>query len=229
MKKLISLLLILSLAIVGAFALTACGDKDDNTDNSGSNNEGGENNNGSNETGDTANKVDYSLTVKDQNGGNVEGVEITFKIGPKTTVKATTDSNGVATINIEQTSLLIRAQLPAQLPAGYSAGESQYVDFATGAKTASITVVKATAHTVYVKDASGNAVSGAGVQVCVDGTCQMAVETDSEGKAVFYVKPGYTEAYAQFNTAPDGYTAPETVKIYFESGATEATFIVTLG
>ena len=227
MKKLLVLFLALTLLVTGAFLMTSCGD---DTDDNGGNTDSGNtdnNNGGSNDEGNAATKVDYVLTLKDQNGDAVEGVKVTFRVGPKTTYEATTNAAGKATINIEETSLPIRATIPAQLPSGYSVDSAQFVDFASGAKTAELSVIKAIAHTIYVKDGAGNAVAGANVQVCVNGTCQSAVVTDSEGKAVFYVRPGFEEAYAQFNTAPDGYNAPETNKIYYTNGDTEATFVVT--
>ena len=140
---------------------------------------------------------------------------------------ATTDANGVAKINIEETELPVEVRIPAILPAGYSNAGSGKVSFADGAKTAEASLIKLVAHTVFVVDESENALAGANVQVCVDGVCQVAVDTDAEGKAVFYVNPDSTEAYAQFNTAPEGYNAPADAKIYYVDGATEATFVLT--
>lgn len=220
MKRILSLILALSLLLTGMIALVACGDGE-----GGDNN--GENAGGDNNGGDDAVKVDYSLTVVDQNDDGVAGIEVTFKVGPKTSYNATTDDNGKATISIEETTLPIRASIPAQLPGGYATSEASYVDFASGSKSATIEVIKNIAHTVYVKDANGNAVSGANVQVCVDGVCQVAQMTDAEGKAIFYVNPEFEEAYAQFNTVSGNYEAPETVKIYYVDGETVATFTVT--
>ncbi|MBQ9070000.1 MAG: Ig-like domain-containing protein [Clostridia bacterium] len=220
MKKLFALLLALTLLVSGMCLLVSCDDDKDN--NETNNNENNENNN------DDAVKVDYTVTVKDNNGDAVSGVKVTFKVGPKDSYEATSDASGKATINIVETNLPIRASYVATaLPAGYIKGSATHVDFASGAKTAELEVLKGILHTVYVKNSSDAAVANASVQVCVDGVCNAAVMTDADGKAVFYVNPNFTEAYAQFNTAPEGYNAPTELKIYYTNGETEATFVVT--
>ena len=219
MKKIISFLLALTMLIMGMCILTSCGDDDSN----GNNENNGNNDNGSN----SAVKVDYTFTLVDQYDDGVEGVKVEFRVGPKTKYEATTDEDGVAKINIEETALPIRVVIPAILPVGYENAGAGYVDFESGAKSANASLVKNVAHTVYVTDAEGNAISGANVQVCVDGVCKIPVDTDADGKAVFYVSPDAEEAYAQFNSAPDGYNAPESAKIYYTDGETEVTFVIT--
>ena len=219
MKKILALLLALTLLVSGMCLLTACSDK--NGDKNNDNNENSDNNN------NNAVKVDYTFTLVDQYNNGVAGVELTFRVGPKDSYTATTDASGVAKINIEETELPVEVRIPAILPAGYSNAGSGKVSFADGAKTAEASLIKLVAHTVFVVDESENALAGANVQVCVDGVCQVAVDTDAEGKAVFYVNPDAEEAYAQFNTAPEGYNAPADVKIYYVDGATEATFVLT--
>ncbi len=220
MKKILAIFLALTLLISGMCLLTACGDK--NGDKTNDNND----NNGNDDNGNVV-KVDYTFTLVDQYNDGVVGVELTFRVGPKDSYTATTDANGVAKINIEETNLPIEVRIPAILPAGYSNAGSGKISFTEGAKSAEASLIKLVAHTVYVVDESENAVAGANVQVCVDGVCQVAVDTDVEGKAIFYVSPDAEEAYAQFNTAPEGYNAPETAKIYYVDGATEATFVLT--
>lgn len=220
MKKILALLLALTLLVSSICLLTACGDK-----NGDKNNDNNENENNGDDTG--AAKVDYTFTLVDQYNNGVAGVEVTFRVGPKDSYTATTDANGVAKINIEETELPVEVRIPAILPAGYSNPGSGKVSFADGAKSAEASLTKLVVHTVLVIDESENAVAGANVQVCVDGVCQVAVDTDAEGKAIFYVSPDAEEAYAQFNTAPEGYNAPANVKIYYVDGATEATFVLT--
>ena len=225
MKKLLILLLSMALLVSGMFFLTSCdGDADEEE------NESNENNNDENndENNSSSSKVDYTVNVVDQDGNAVAGVEVTFKVGPKSTYTATSDATGKAVINIEETALPIRASYTAtKLPSGYLKGEATYVDFATGSKTANLEIVKGIAYTVYVKNSSGAALSGASVQICVDGVCNAAVNTDVDGKVVYYLSPDFDEAYAQFNAAPNGYNAPETNKIYYTEGVTEVTFVLT--
>ena len=211
MKKILALLLALTLLISGMCLLTSCGD-----DNKGDKTNENENNNDNNTDNSNATKVDYTVNVVDQDGDAVAGVEVTFKVGPKSTYTATSDASGKATINIDETTLPIRASYTAtKLPSGYLKGEATYVDFASGAKTAEIEIVKGIAYTVCVKNSAGAAIAGASVQICVDGVCNAAVNTDAVGKVVYYLAPDFTEAYAQFNSAPNGYNAPETSKIYY--------------
>lgn len=214
----VSVLLVAALT-VGAILIF--GGKDNNGDNGDSNSD---NNNNS------AVKVDYTFTLVDQYNNGVAGVEVEFRVGPKQAgqiYKTTTDENGVAKINIEETNLLIKVAVSSNLPVGYSGAGLGVVEFEEGDKSAEASLIKLVAHTVFVVDESENAVSGANVQVCVDGACQVAVDTDAEGKAIFYVNPDAEEAYAQFNTAPEGYNAPANAKIYYVDGATEATFVLT--
>ena len=137
MKKLVSIFLLFSIFACGLALVTACSDDEKSNTN-------------------TDTKVDYSVSIKDQYGNGVMGIEVTFRIGNKESHTATTDEKGVASVNIPKTDLKVRAVLPAQLPEGYSNGESSYVDFLEGALSSSLEVVKNEARYVFVKDSDGN-------------------------------------------------------------------------
>lgn len=78
-------------------------------------------------------------------------------------------------------------------------------------------------YTVKVVDGEGAPLAGVAVQICKD-SCLPGV-TNAEGVATFRVVEA--EGYkASFLTVPEGYTA-EATDIYFESGSTELTLVLT--
>ena len=78
-------------------------------------------------------------------------------------------------------------------------------------------------YTVKVVDGTGAPMAGVAVQICKD-SCLPGV-TNAEGVATFRVveADGYK---ASFLTVPEGYTA-ESAEVYFESGSTELTLVLT--
>ena len=190
--------------ITSALVLASCGDTDDGAQDGGNgntNDNNSDNNDSSN--GDNAEStVDYTVKVLDEDGNGVAGVPVELFVGPAKAIKLTTDMNGVATHNMKETNLPMYAVLGI-LPEGYGDGEATEVDFAPGAKTATITVVKQVAYSVSFVDAAGNGIAGVLAQVCVGDTCLAGKTTGETGKLVFYVNPGSESVSMQINQIPD--------------------------
>lgn len=230
MKKLLIVLLALALLASTALSLVSCGgdgstDGGANTDN---NNDAGTDDNGSgNGNENTDEKVDYTVKVVDENGNGVPGVPVDLYVGPaKNPVELYTDSKGVATHKMKETNLPIYASLGI-LPEGYGDGESTEVDFAAGAKTATITVVKQIAYTVTFVDADGNGVAGVLAQVCVGDTCLSGKTTGETGKLVFYVNPGSENVSMQVNQIPESFAQTLVgTKQYYEADQHEIEIVL---
>ncbi len=167
MKKILSLVLMLSLTVCMAFTLASCG-------------------------GDGEDKLTYTVTVKDENGNPIEGVQL-FLTETDTNEKGrvTTNASGVAVY--ESNSSSIEAKIVQAT--GCEFDKNEVYTFAAG--RLDITLEKITeakeTYTVYVKDTSGNAVAGASVHICKageEGVCLTPKTTDAEGKATFEVAVG---------------------------------------
>ena len=225
MKKLLILLLSLSLLVTAAFALSSCGKDDADTGTTD-----GDNNDNTNDTTDGGNtsdeKVDYTVKVVDQNGDAVPGVPVTLEIGPATKVELTTNTSGVATHNMKETSLPIYAVL-GTLPEGYGDGDVIEVQFAAGAKTATLEVIKQVAYKVSFVDSDGVGVAGVLAQVCVGDSCLTGKTTGETGVLIFYVNPDSENVSMQINTIPEAYAQTlKGTKQYYESGSFEITVVL---
>ena len=223
MKKLLIMLLALSLVFAAVFTLVAC---DDASDNGGKTNDNNSNNSGDN--GDGADdKVAYTVNVVDQNGNGVAGVPVTLEVGPATKYDITTDSNGVATQMMKETNLPIYAILGTSLPEGYGDGDEIEVAFAAGAKSATLEVVKQVAYKVSFVDSEGNGISGVLAQVCVGDTCMTGKTSGETGVLVFYVNPGSENVSMQINTIPDEYAQDKAgTKQYYEENSFELVIVL---
>ncbi len=186
-KKLISILLVLSMALCCAVALSSCSDDPQPCD--------------EHNDGDHDGKCDvcgaavevppfgdpYTVTVKDADGALISGVALKISTRGTESEQLVTGSDGKATYTLEKIAY-VRATV-LSVPNGYIK-PTAYVDFADGASTLTITLEKdeRIAHTVILKDNEGNPISGVYVQICQD-ICQTPVATDAEGKAVITFKP----------------------------------------
>ena len=227
MKKLLIVLLSLSLLVTAAFALSSCGKDGGDT---GATDGNGDTNNNTNDNTDGGNtsdeKVDYTVKVVDQNGDAVAGVPVTLEIGPATKVELTTNTNGVATHTMKETSLPIYAIL-GTLPEGYGDGEVIEAQFAAGAKTATLEVVKQVAYKVSFVDSDGVGVAGVLAQVCVGDSCLTGKTTGETGVLIFYVNPGAENVTMQINTIPDAYAQTlKGTKQYYEADSFEITVVL---
>lgn len=200
LKKIISMLLALTLVLTLGVALVSCTDDSGNNDNAGNNN-GGDN---------TDVKETYVVTVKDAAGNAVAGVEIAM-------IKVTatgdmpypgakeTDADGKASFEMKQGTWKASVE---DVPAGYVLPEGS---FTFTDKAVTITLESLPTYTIKVVDQYGNAVAGAGVQMCKKGESGVCVAyrnpTNENGESSMQIADGSFEA--QVTRVPDGYTKPE--------------------
>lgn len=190
-KKILTVVLVIAMT-VSALALTSCKkdkNNDDKTNNSGNNT--------------TVTDNTYTVTVVDGDNNPVAGVQIMISTTFDT---LTTDANGKITFESENGgSVMIMS-----VPAGYKDPKSEEISFATGSKSLTLTVEKKTSskvtYTVTIKDQNGDAVVGANVQMCPNGTCMAAVPTNANGEATNQIDSGSTVSVLL--ELPAGYTAP---------------------
>lgn len=227
MKKLLVLLLALSLLVSSMFVLASCndnGDKNNEQENNNTDNNNNENNGGNTDnTDDNSGKIDYTVKVVDQDGNGVPGIPVTLGVGPKNKYDLVTDTNGVATHKMAETTLPMYAELGI-LPEGYGEADAIDVNFAAGAKTATLEVVKQVAYKVTFVNSDGNGVAGVLAQVCVGDTCMSGKTTGETGVLIFYVAPGSENVSMQINTIPTDYSQSlAQTKQYYEDGSFEIT------
>ena len=183
LKKILSVLLVLSLAVATLFAITSCGgDKDPCTmhiDADGDKKcDKCEADMPPEEPGDG--KATYTVTVKDDEGNAVAGAVVEIYLdGIVRRGETETDANGVATFKLDEGNY---SAAVVEVPAGYDF-EEEKVALTGGAVT--LEVSKLLTYTVYVKDAAGNAIANASVQLCEDESCRMPKTTDANGKVEF--------------------------------------------
>ena len=194
LKKLISILLILSLVACMSLALVSC-----SGDGEGEGSGDGEGEGSGDGAGDG--KITYTVTVKDMTGNAVKGVKVQLKLDNVAPIgsEVTTGEDGVATFRVKNEGSYYACVTSA--PAGFilPTTGTKLVDNA-----ATVTLEKLPEYTVYVKDASGNPIAGVGVQICsLSGACQLPKNTDSDGKIVSNLERG--DYQAKIVSAPQGY------------------------
>lgn len=184
-RKIISLLLVLSLALLAAMLLSSCGEEacTDHTD------------------ADTDGKCDecgaavalppsgdvYTVTVKGEGGETVSGVALKLSTRGKESEQLVTGADGTAAYTLNKLAY-VRATI-ISVPEGY-VKPTAYFEFTEGYNTLTVILEtdKRIAHTVILKDNEGNPISDVYVQICQD-ICQTPVKTNAEGKAVITFKP----------------------------------------
>ncbi len=172
-KRIISVLLCTVLLLSCAFCFAAC------NDNGGNGEPGGV-------SGGSDNKFTYSVKVVAGENG-VPGAKVQFVCANAGNKLVTTDDEGIAKIVLDAEDT-VSAKITS-VPKSYTwtaedkaklytveEGEVKSVKIADAVKTVT--------YTIYVKDASGAAVSGVQVQICAD-LCLMPKTSDAEGKVVY--------------------------------------------
>ena len=193
LKKILSVLLVLSLAVATLFAITSCGgDKDPCTmhiDADGDKKcDKCEADMPPEEPGDG--KATYTVTVKDDEGNAVVGAVVEIYLdGIVRRGETETDANGVATFKLDEGNY---SAAVVEVPAGYNFEEDAKEALKNGAVT--LEVSKLLTYTVYVTDADGNAIANASVQLCEDESCRMPKTTDASGKVEFTEAAGEYKA-----------------------------------
>ena len=200
MKKILSLILILTLALSTAFSLVAC-----SNDNGGENNDNGAENNGNENTG-------YTVTAVTEDGIPVRGVKVSVKTASGMQLPFTTDSEGKATFSMDG----VTSVTVTEVPSGYNyskVGVEQSFDADGGFK---VTLSEIPPYVVYVVDEDGNPVSGVTIKVCDDSNlCLKPATTGADGKASFnYVEGSFHAMINGADALPDGYTVDDLDETY---------------
>ena len=205
MKKIISLLLVVSVLMLTLLCTVSCnntqGDNGGNTpvDPNGNNN----NNNNNNQT---EKGIDYSVTLKDIFGNPVEGVSLKFTYGSNETDVVVSDANGVATKKIDTYDDVIVEFVDLK---GYGnlAKSKRNLNGETEK-----TLVLPTVATLTVVDPDGNPVEGVSVQIC-HSVCIPPQPTDENG--VVKASIDSTEKVKVcIVSVPEGFVIPETIGEY---------------
>lgn len=217
LKKILIIALVFCMA-ASMLTLTSCNkDKGDNNNDTENN---GNNNNDNTPTGET-----YTITVVDGANNPVAGVKVMTDPSFKT---YTSDAQGKITFESDKTGIKV-AILSAPEGYDYSSGA---VSFKSNSKELTLTVSKAAdervTYTVTIVDQNGDAVVGAGVQLCYNGLCLPSVNTDDNGVMTNLIKDGYEVSVLL--TLPEGYSATTVSGNYhaiIPEGQTEITVTVT--
>lgn len=169
-------------------------------------------------------KIDYTVTVKDDKGQVMEGVQLLVTgtyldhEEKEQTVNETikTDAEGVATVKLIPSNY----EVSVRLPEGYKAEVTKFeltAEKPTYEVTLSEVIIVMKNYTVLVEDTMGTPVPGA--LVSFGGK---AGTTDASGKVIFELEEG---TYSVFISVPTGYEC-DTPSASFAEGETELVFTV---
>ena len=157
-------------------------------------------------------KTTYTVTVLDDEGNPVAGVNVTFCPKGGTEMPWPTDAEGKAS---QKTTKEMTAKLLSDnVPTGYEfdkAGQSLSFD-KDGNLT--ITLTALAPYVIKVVDQEGNAIAGVQVQMCDEaGSCRLPRTTGADGTVSYPFENGTFKA--QLTTLPDGYTVDDASAYYY--------------
>lgn len=163
------------------------------------------------------------VTVVDEDGNAIEGVELRFIKATTPLPKTTTDANGKATTtNKDVTKVKI-----IRVPSGYSYSQEGVEYNIPDDGKLTITVEKIPPFVVRVVDQYGNAVVGAAIQVCKSGDAGQCVPLGSTDENGVATSDGYEGDYeAKIQNLPDGYKTPDNAPEYYPLAGNEVTIEV---
>ncbi len=226
-KKILSLVLALSMVLSLGLILASCGGDTECTEHTDANSDGKCDTCGAAvETEGGDDKTAYTVILKDANNQPVAGATLTLATRGFTSETLTTDAEGKATASLKAVGY-VKAKV-LTVPDGYirPTDEVQFDDNKTEL-TISVALDTRVAHTITLVDGEGNAISGVLVQICEGGVCQTPVTTDKDGKAVIRFNPSGEELKARVLSVPTGYAYPDGVDsegyIHVAAGTTEIT------
>ncbi len=228
-KRILCLVLVLSLmlCIPAMFAGCNSSENKDTTANNGTETPNGTTSSGS----DNA----YTVTIVDNEGNPVSGVSIMITNVSDVYLNGTTDASGK--FSTESTGKDLGVMI-VSVPDGYekpAATNGAIHAMFNNDKSVSITVNKkvnvTVAYTVKIVDQNGDAVVGATLQLCPNGTCLADnFTTDDNGVCTKELSPDLP-VDIKIVTLPDGYTKPAALDNGYhakiEAGKTEVTITVT--
>ncbi len=228
-KRILCLLLVFSLMLCIPAIFAGC-NSGEGKDTSGSNNT-------EQPTSTTSANNDnaYTVTIVDNEGNPVSGVSLMITNTTDVFKDGTTDSNGKFSAEVTGTNLGV---MIVNVPDGYEKPAATngvlHAMFENG-KSVSVTVNKKAntkvTYTVKVVDQNGDAVEGATLQLCPNGTCLADnFTTDANGACTKDLSPNLP-VDVKIVTLPDGYTKPEALNNGYhakiEAGEAEVTITVT--
>lgn len=231
LKRLLAILLVLTLSLASCFVFVACDDDDkgqtDEDDDEKNDGDGDET--GDTEKPETPAKVDYTVTVIDSDGIGVMGAKVQlFDKDKNLKLPAVeTDIDGKATFNRKAGNYTV---LLTHVPADYV--EPDYtVEYSFTNNNVLIRVEQKSypRYTIKVVDQHGNPVVGAEVQACTEiGCIPFGNLTDANGES--WKEIVLDDYEAKINNLPDGYSErPGMVGQYYEfTGNAEDGFSVTI-
>ena len=207
MKKIVSLLLVVSVLLLTVLGTVSCKPNTPN-DNGGNTpvDPNGDNNNNNNNNNQNEKGIDYSVTLKDIFGNPIEGISLKFTYGSNETEAVVSDANGVATKKIDTYDDVIVEFIDLK---GYGnlAKSKRNLNGET-----EMTLVLPTVATLTVVDPDGNPIEGVSVQICHN-VCIPPQPTDENG----VVKASITsteKVKVYIVSAPDGFVIPEVIGEY---------------
>ncbi len=226
-KKILSLVLALSMVLSLGLILASCGGDTECTEHTDANSDGKCDTCGAAvETEGGDDKTAYTVILKDANNQPVAGATLTLATRGFTSETLTTDAEGKATASLKAVGY-VKAKV-LTVPDGYVLPTAA-VEFDEGSTELTISVALDTriAHTITLVDSEGNAISDVYVQICEGETCHTPVKTDANGKAVIRFDPTGKELKAKVTVLPAGYTYPADADsegyIHVSAGTTEIT------
>ena len=206
MKKIISLLLVVSVLMLTLLCTVSCNNTQGDNGGNTPVDPNGNNNNNNNNNNQTEKGIDYSVTLKDIFGNPVEGVSLKFTYGSNETDVVVSDANGVATKKIDTYDDVIVEFVDLK---GYGnlAKSKRNLNGETEK-----TLVLPTVATLTVVDPDGNPVEGVSVQIC-HSVCIPPQPTDENG--VVKASIDSTEKVKVcIVSVPEGFVIPETIGEY---------------
>ena len=168
LRKILSILLILALSVCTLALFTSC--SDDDTEKTDPEQNGDE-------------KTTYTVTVKDKDGNAISGAKVQLLLDNVAPVGSTvtTGADGKAVFKFKNAGQYYAKVTEA--PSGYALNATNVKLVNDAATVVLENAASNPVYTVYVKDASGNPIAGAAVQICsLSGACQLPKVTDEEGK-----------------------------------------------
>ena len=138
LKKLLSLLLVLSMLLTLSISLVSWDDKDEDNGKGENNSDKNDDKNDGDEPEVPA-KVTYTVTVVDQNGDPVEGAAVQMCDDKGCKMPAATNANGVVTFTYDPSNYHVTI---VECPAGYTADPEQAFYFEGEATELTVEITK---------------------------------------------------------------------------------------